>query len=31
LCCIFIEIEILLKLGPQTGPFDPRGLRGGLA
>ena len=26
---IFIEIEILLKLDPRTGPFDPRGPRGG--
>jgi len=24
LCCIFIKIKILLKLGPQTDPFDPR-------
>jgi len=29
LCCIFIEIEILLKQGPRTGPFDSRGSRGG--
>ena len=29
LYCIFIKIEILLKLGPQTGPFDPWGPRGG--
>jgi len=29
LCCIFIEIEILLKLGPWTSPFDPRGPRDG--
>ena len=26
---IFIKIKILLKLGPRTGPFDPRGPRGG--
>ena len=29
LYCIFIKIEILLKLAPQTGPFNPRGLWGG--
>jgi len=26
---IFIKIKILLKLGPRTCPFDPRGPRGG--
>jgi len=26
---IFIKIEILLKLGPRIGPFDPRGPRDG--
>ena len=25
----FIKIEILLKLGPRTGPFDPQDPRGG--
>ena len=29
LYCIFIEIEILLKLDPRTGPFDPRGPQDG--
>jgi len=29
LCCIFIEIEILLKLDPRTDPFDQRDQRGG--
>ena len=28
LCCIFIEIEILLKLGLRIGSFDLRGPRG---
>jgi len=29
LCYIFVEIVIFLKLGPWTGPFDPRDARHG--